>query len=69
MGMAKFDPGALAEVRRAKQVSQRELSRRIGTSNGYIARVERGDYVPPHERVRLIAKALRTSIRSISRTD
>lgn len=65
-GMARINPGALAEIRRARHVSQRALSQKIGMSDSYIARVERGDYQPPHDRVRLIARTLRTSIRSIT---
>lgn len=65
----RLDPEALRQVRRAKGVSARELSERIGMSNSYISQIERGSYLPPHERVRKIARALDTTIRSISKVD
>lgn len=62
----RLDPEALRSVRQGKGVSARELSERIGMSNSYISQVERGSYLPPHERVRQIAKELDTTISSIS---
>jgi transcriptional regulator with XRE-family HTH domain len=68
-GWRRLDPKALASVRRAKGISARKLSERIGMSNSYISQVERGSYLPPHERVRQIAKELDTTISSISTVD
>jgi transcriptional regulator with XRE-family HTH domain len=65
----RIDPEALKKVRSAKGISARQLSERIGMSNSYISQVERGSYLPPHERMRQIAKALDTTIRSISKVD
>jgi len=65
----RIDPAALREVREAKGVSARQLSVRIGMSNSYISQVERGSYLPPHERMRQIAKELDTTISSITKVD
>jgi len=65
----RLDPEALRSVRKARGVSARELSERIGMSNSYISQVERGSYLPPHERMRQIARELDTTIRSITTVD
>lgn len=65
----RIDPEALRKVRESKGISARALSERVGMSNSYISQVERGSYLPPHERVRQIAKELDTTISSISTVD
>ncbi len=56
----------LRRLREEKGISQQELSRRLGyKSNGYIFDIERGDFIPSKEKLKRLAKALKTPISKI----
>lgn len=49
----------LRKLRQEKGLSQWALAKRLGyASNGYIAEIEKGEYIPSEEKLRKIAEAL-----------
>lgn len=51
------------ELRKAKGLTQEQLSLEIDTDNSYISNIENARYDIPLSRVRLIAKALQVDMR------
>ena len=50
----------LREIREEKGVTQEQIAKALGyKNNSYIARVERGDFLPSKENLKKIAKVLR----------
>lgn len=62
-GRMAFEPERLAELRKARGMSQMELARQAGVSIGWVQKAERGDFQRPSlEYLDRIAKALRVSL-------
>jgi transcriptional regulator with XRE-family HTH domain len=57
MSFAKY----LTEARQRANISQAELSERIGKHYTYVSKIEKNGFVPPLESAPVIAKALRCS--------
>ena len=61
--MSKIFGSKLKKLREVRGISQTELARRLGySSNGYIADIEKGAYIPPDDqKLREFARALDVS--------
>jgi transcriptional regulator with XRE-family HTH domain len=56
----------LRRLRESRGVSQQELGRRLGYGgNSYVYDIERGNFFPPDEKLREIARALEVPYRTI----
>jgi transcriptional regulator with XRE-family HTH domain len=56
--MSNFDPSRLAEIRKSKGMTQRELARASGISQALVAELERGKHPPSTASLTKIATAL-----------
>ena len=55
----------LTELRIKRGLSQTELARGAGITNGYVSQIERGLYAPSPKVAKLIAEVLRTDFDTI----
>ncbi len=56
--MSNFDPARLAEIRKSKGMTQRELARTAGVSQALVAELERGKHPPSSNSLAKLASAL-----------
>ena len=58
----------IKKQRMEKGVTQENLAKKLGyKNNSYISRVEKGDFIPSKEKIKIIAKTLRIPIRDLNK--
>ena len=58
-------PKKLEKMRESQGISRKELARRCGLSEGYIAVLEREERIPSIETAKLICKELKTDLNDL----
>ena len=63
--MEKAIGQAIREARKKKDLTQEEVSKKVGCSRTYLAEIESGKYLPGWEVLRKLAKELKINLNSL----